>query len=155
MEFYESNRDLIMIEREIMNTHPEYNLLADEKKFLTEEDLLEEHEEADGLDKERYLIKVDDDFIGIIDFIMENPRDKKPWLGLLIIRKDWTRKSFAGKALSKYEELMRGRNITEVRLGCFTDNSTGMQFWEKNDFQKVEEISFKEKPLWIMEKKLV
>ncbi|WP_423410584.1 GNAT family N-acetyltransferase [Heyndrickxia sp. MSNUG] len=117
--------------------------------------MLEEHEEGDGLDKERYLIKVGDDFIGIVDFIMENPRDKKPWLGLLIIRKDWTRKSFAGKALAKYEELMRGRNITEVRLGCFSDNSTGMQFWEKNSFQKVEEINFKEKPLWILEKKIV
>lgn len=154
MEFYRSNKDMISIEMEIMNSHPEYNLLADGKRVLTEEDLLGEHEEEDVLDKERYLLKVDDVFIGIIDFIKENPRDKKPWLGLLIIHKDWTRNSFAEKALTKYEEVMRSRNIREVRLGCFIANKTGMKFWEKNGFYRVKEISFREKPLWIMEKKI-
>ncbi|MGA9226550.1 MAG: GNAT family N-acetyltransferase [Mesobacillus sp.] len=155
MEFYKSNKEMISIEMEIMNSHPDYNLLADGKKFLAEVDLLEEHEEEEELDKERYLLKVEDAFIGIIDFILENPRDMKPWLGLLIIHKDWTQKSFAGKALAKYEELMRSRDINEVRLGCFTANTTGMKFWERNGFQKVKEISYQEKPLWIMEKKLV
>ncbi|MEH7884955.1 GNAT family N-acetyltransferase [Bacillus sp. JJ1609] len=155
MEFYKSNKEMISIEMEIMNSHPDYNLLADGKRFLADEDLLEEHEEEEELDKERYLLKVDDAFIGIIDFIMENPRDKKPWLGLLIIHNDWTQKSFAGKALAIYEELMRSRNIKEVRLGCFTANTTGMKFWERNGFHKVKEISYREKPLWIMEKKLV
>jgi len=155
LEFYKSNKEMISIEMEIMNSHPEYNLLADGKRVLSEADLLEEHEEDGVMEKERYLLKDNDAFVGIIDFIMENPRDEKPWLGLLIIHHDWTRKSFAAKALAKYEELMRSRNIKEVRLGCFTANSTGMKFWERHGFHKIKEISYREKPLWIMEKKLV
>jgi RimJ/RimL family protein N-acetyltransferase len=154
LEFYKSNIEMIQIEMEIMNSHPEYNLLADGKKFLAVEDLLEEHEEEEELDKERYLIKVDDAYIGIIDFIMENPRDKMPWLGLLIIHRDWTRKTYAEMALAIYEGLMRNRNINEVRLGCFAENLAGISFWEKHGFTKLKEISYRDKPLWVMEKRL-
>jgi RimJ/RimL family protein N-acetyltransferase len=152
MEFIKSNKDLITFEMEIMNSHPEYNILSDGKAVLTYEDLIEEHEEE--LEKERYIIKYGNEMIGIIDFIMENPRDKKPWLGLLVIHKAWTGNSYAKKALDKYEDMMGKRNVTLVRLGCFGENSKGMNFWQRNGFEKVKEISFREKPLWIMEKKL-
>lgn len=152
MEFIKSNKDLIPSEMEIMNSHPDYNLLSEGKAVLTYEDLIEEHEEE--LEKERYVIKVENDMIGIIDFIMENPRDHKPWLGLLIIHKTWTGHSYAKQALKKYEDLMRERNVFAVRLGCLTENINGMSFWQQNGFQNVKEISFRKKPLWIMEKKL-
>lgn len=152
MEFIKSNKDLIPYEIEIMNSHPEYNFLSEGKAVLTYEDLLEEHEEE--LEKERYILKVGEDMIGIIDFIMENPRDQQPWLGLMIIHKTWTGNSYAQKALARYEDMMREKNVFAVRLGCFTENITGMNFWQRNGFKKVKEISFREKPLWIMEKKL-
>lgn len=155
MEFILSSRHMIEQEMEIMNSHPEYNLLADGKTVLGEEDLLKEHEENGELKKERYLIKSGDHYIGIIEFIMDNPTDRKPWLGLLIIHRDWTKKSYAVKALAKYEEIMKSRNINEVRLGCFTANITGMNFWGKQGFHKVKEITFHKKPLWIMEKALI
>lgn len=154
MEFIRSGKETILAEMEIMNSQPEYNLLADGKKVLDEEDLLSEQEEKKELGKERYLIKAGEHLVGIIDFIMENPRDHKPWLGLLIIDRKWSRKSVGAAALAKYEQMMRERGIKEVRLGCFTDNVIGMAFWEKQNFRKVEEITFRGKPLWVMEKHL-
>jgi RimJ/RimL family protein N-acetyltransferase len=85
---------------------------------------------------------------------MENPRDKMPWLGLLIIHRDWTRKTYAKMALAIYEGLMKNRNINEVRLGCFAENLAGISFWEKHGFTKLKEISYQDKPLWVMEKRL-
>jgi RimJ/RimL family protein N-acetyltransferase len=151
MEFIRSNKEMIPIEMEIMNSHPEYNLLADGKRILTEEDMLEEHDEGNDLEKERYLLKEGENYIGIIDFIMLNPRDQKPWLGLLIIHRDWTRQSYAEKALAIYEDMMRSRNSKEVRLGCFAANSQGMSFWKKQGFTKIKEITYRDQPLWILE----
>lgn len=154
MEFILSSRDMITIELDIMNSHPEYNLLSDGKKYLTKEDMMEEHDEGNELEKERYLIKYEDQYIGIIDFIMENPRDQMPWLGLLIIHKDWNNKSLAKLALSKYVEIMRSRNISEVRLGCYAENTKGIHFWKNNGFIKIKEVILNEKQLWIMSKLL-
>jgi GNAT superfamily N-acetyltransferase len=154
MEFIRSNKEMIPIEMEIMNSHPEYNLLADGKRILSQEDLLEEHDEGSDLEKERYLLKVGENYIGIIDFIMLNPRDQKPWLGLLIIHRDWTRQSYAEKALTIYEDMMRIRGINEVRLGCFEANSPGLSFWEKQGFTRIKEITYRDQPLWILEKAL-
>lgn len=155
MEFIRSSKDTILAEMEIMNSQQEYNLLADGKKVLNEEDLLSEQEEKKELGKERYLIKEEGHLVGIIDFIMENPRDQKPWLGLMIIDRKWTRNSYGAAALAKYEQMMRERGIKEVRLGCLTENVSGMAFWEKQNFRKLEEITFRDKPLWVMEKHLV
>jgi GNAT superfamily N-acetyltransferase len=154
MKFELSSQGKIPIEMEIMNSQPEYNLLSEGKRILDEKDLLEEHEEGKEFDKERYLIEVEGKSIGIIDFIMRNPRDGKPWLGLMIIHKDWTRKGIAEKALSMYEEMMAERGITEVRLGCFTANKPGLSFWTKMGFLQIKQIEFRDKPLWIMEKKI-
>ncbi|CAM3799220.1 GNAT family N-acetyltransferase [Mesobacillus thioparans] len=154
MKFIKSSKDRISEEMEIMNSHPDYNLLADGKRILDEKDLLEEHEEDKDLKKERYLIELEGKSIGIIDFIMKNPRDGKPWLGLMIIHRAWTRKALAEKALSAYEEMMKERGITEVRLGCFAANQPGLSFWKKHGFKQVKQIEFREQPLWIMEKKI-
>ncbi|WP_170169047.1 GNAT family N-acetyltransferase [Mesobacillus subterraneus] len=154
MEFVTSNKEMIPFELKIMNSHPEYNLLAEGKRILTDEDMLEEHEEGKELAKERYLMKVEEDYIGIIDFVMRNPRDEKPWLGLLIIHQSWSRQGKAEKALAIYEDMMKERGIREVRLGCFEANAAGLAFWEKTGFQRVKKIEFREKPLWIMEKAL-
>jgi RimJ/RimL family protein N-acetyltransferase len=154
MEFVKSTIEMIPVEMEIMNSHPEYNLLSDGKRHLGEEDLLEEHLEKNDLDKERYLIQVGHDYIGIIDYIMHNPKDGKPWIGLLVIHNDWTEKSFAKQALEIYEHTMKTSGITEIRLGCFTENLRGMRFWAKQGFIKLNEITYNEQPLWVLEKKL-
>ncbi|HYK74560.1 MAG TPA: GNAT family N-acetyltransferase [Pseudoneobacillus sp.] len=154
MEFIKTNTQFISIEMEIMNSHPDYLLLSDGKNQLSYEDLLEEHLEEEELDKERYLIKEEDNYVGIIDYIMENPNDKKPWLGLLIIRKEFTNMSLAKKAYGIYEMTMKNRGIQEVYLGCYKDNHNGLKFWKKNGFSILKEINYNEKPFYVLEKKI-
>lgn len=47
----------IDIEKEIMNSNIEYNLIAHDKELLENEDILEEFKEAEELQVERYLVK--------------------------------------------------------------------------------------------------
>ncbi|MDZ5470900.1 GNAT family N-acetyltransferase (plasmid) [Bacillus sp. 31A1R] len=154
MKLIESNPSLISIELEIMNSHPYHNLVSEGRKLLTEDDMMEEHEESSELNKERYLIEYVDKYIGIVDFIMKNPRDDKPWLGLFIIHQDWTGKGLSEEAFNVYESLMKSRGIKEVRLGCFVNNERGLHFWKKQKFEIVKEIEFKDKPMYVLEKKL-
>ncbi|MFE8703252.1 GNAT family N-acetyltransferase [Cytobacillus sp. FJAT-54145] len=153
MKFIKSNKTYIPIELAIMNSQPEHNLVSEDRELLTDEDLLEEHEEHKDK-KERYLISLDDEFIGIVDFIMENPRDLKPWLGLFIVHKNWEGKGVAQEAYTWYENLMKARGVGEVRLGCFKNNLKGLTFWRRQKYEIVKEIDFKEKPMFVLEKKL-
>ncbi len=45
------------------------------------------------------LIKFDDTYIGILDYLMENPNDHCPWLGLLMIHGDYRGFGFGHRRL--------------------------------------------------------
>lgn len=152
MKLVISNKSMIPIELEIMNSQPEFNLLSVGKEQLTEKEILEEHEEE--LEKERYLIEENGKYIGILEFIMRNPKDEKPWLGLLIIHKAWTKQSYAQQAFDTYIGIMKERNVKEVRLGCLEGNDPGQRFWDRNGFVRVKKTLYNNRPLWILEKKL-
>jgi len=85
------------IEKEIMNSNMEYNLIAYDKQVLGNEDILETFKEADELQVERYLVKKDEDYIAILDYGMSSPRHQKPWLSLLAIHKKYQGFGYAKK----------------------------------------------------------
>lgn len=135
-----------------MNSNPEYNLISEDKLYLTEADILKEHE--DEIEKERYIVTSESGPIAIVDFTMCNPRDKNPWLGLFIIHKHAQNKGHAETIYSEYEELMIKRQIKEVHLGCLVNNEPGIRFWGKTGYSIYKEIDFKGKPLYCLKKNL-
>lgn len=154
MLLVKSDNSTVNIELAIMNSHPDHNLISEGRKFLTEEDILSDHKEEDGIEKERYLIKKHEESIGILDFTMENPKDKKPWLGLFIIHKEYEGTGLSQEAYMLYENLMKSRNVLEVRLGCYQDNVKGQGFWKRNGFNVVRETEYKNKTMLVLEKVL-
>ena len=48
---------------------------------------------------------------------MENPSDKMPWLGLLMIHARHQEKGYAIEELKKYECIMQNEGLKKVRLG--------------------------------------
>ena len=57
------------------------------------------------------FIKLDDTYIGVMDYLMENPKDQCPWLGLLMIHADYQGFGFGTQAYSLYESEMRERGL--------------------------------------------
>ena len=78
--------DLLEIVLEILNSNPHYNILANGNPSRTIEEV---RKEFINQISESYLIKLDDKYIGIIDFLANNPNDNHPWIGLLMIHGDY------------------------------------------------------------------
>ncbi|MGB8954968.1 MAG: GNAT family N-acetyltransferase [Tumebacillaceae bacterium] len=123
--------DSLPIALNIINSNPEYNQLENGQKSRTLDEI-----RADLLnDKtESLLIHAEDEPIGVLVFLMENPADGYPWLGLLIIDSGAKRKGFGKTAYQQYEQLMRDRGVTAVRLGVLQENHGARTFWEALGF---------------------
>lgn len=147
------NSQTMLQELEVMNSNPLYNRISEDKSFLTEADILKEHE--DEIEKERYIATSEGSPIAIVDFTMCNPRDKNPWLGLFILHKNAQNKGYAQAIYSEYEELMIKRHVKEVHLGCLVKNEPGIRFWGSLGYSIYQEIDFKGKPLYCLKKSLV
>lgn len=147
-----SHPDYASIELEIMNSDTLHNLISKGKEKMTLEEILEDHHEE--IEKERYLIMWEGREAGILDFTLLNPKDEKPWLGLLVIHLDYQKKGLGQKAYDLYEQMMRNKGLACVRLGCFVENQKGLSFWEKQGFSVYKEIEFEGRPMYCLEKLL-
>jgi len=131
VHFEKITRENLYIALEILNSNPEYNLLENGKETRTiseiEEDLLNHMSES-------VLIMLDDTYIGVMDYIMENPKDHCPWLGLLMIHGDYRGFGFGTQAYVLYENMMLERGIPKVRIGVIKDNVNAHRFWKSLGF---------------------
>lgn len=146
------SNNTILTELDIMNSNPDFNLLSEGKEQLSEQDILHEHKATFA--KERYLVQYESQAVGILDFMMLNPKDQTPWLGLLAIHQQHQQQGIGVKVYLHYESLMKQRGIPKVRLGCLKDNRKGFKFWSKMGFSTIKEVEYNGKPLYVMEKNL-
>ncbi|TYP72731.1 GNAT family N-acetyltransferase [Paenibacillus methanolicus] len=127
-----SGLDHIAEERGIMNSDPYYNRVSKDKELLTDPEIEEELRQAAIIGAERYLARdAAGTFVGILDFLMRNPRDGYPWLGLLLVRKEEQGRGIGEALLSQYETLMRERGVQAYRLGAIVENEPARRFWTK------------------------
>ncbi|WP_068620875.1 GNAT family N-acetyltransferase [Paenibacillus tuaregi] len=154
LNFVACSPETIRVEVEIMNSNRAFNLMSNDKEELTEQDILDDMNESSKLGAERVLLQVDNEYIGVMDWIMENPNDGYPWLGLLAIHKQFQRKGYARQALARYCELMRERGVSSFRIGVLVDNEPAQQFWTRMGFREVKNGKMGEKPIIIYEKAL-
>ena len=142
------------IEKEIMNSNIEYNLIAYDKQVLRNEDILETFKEADELQVERYLVKKDGDYIAILDYGMSSPRHQKPWLSLLAIHKKYQGLGYAKKIYMTYEELMKDQQVNCIQIAVHSTNKKALNFWTSLGFIKFDERTYEGKVLISFEKTL-
>ncbi|MDQ6600827.1 GNAT family N-acetyltransferase [Bacillus salipaludis] len=144
----------IDIEKEIMNSNVEYNLIAFDKEFLEQNDILKEHKEAEELVVERYLVKKGDEYIGILDYGMSSPRLQKPWLSLLVIHKKYQGLGYAKKLYMTYEKLMRDKKVKCIQIAVHSTNEKALNFWTSLGFIKFNERTYEGKVFFSFEKEL-
>lgn len=131
MYFEEITQETLYIALEIINSNPAYNLLENGNVTRTIADMEKEFLNPQSTSA---FIKLDDTYIGIIDYLLENSKDHTPWLGLLIIHSDYQGYGFGVQAFKLYENDMLNRGLICVRIGVIKDNLKAHIFWKSLGF---------------------
>jgi GNAT superfamily N-acetyltransferase len=131
MYFEEVTKETLYIALEIVNSNQSYNVFENEIPTRTLSDIEDEFMNPNTTS---VFIKLEDTYIGVIDYLMENPKDNCPWLGLLMIHGDYQGFGFGAQAYALYENEMRKRGVKSVRLGVLSENLKAIQFWNSLGF---------------------
>lgn len=135
--FEKISKSLIDVIVEITNSNQNYNLIENGELSRSKEQLLKEYFESAN-QSDTYFIKLDDTYIGLIDFLELNPRDGFPWLGLLMIHADYQGFGFGTNAFLLFEQELLKKNIHALRLGVLINNHQAKSFWKSQGFNYVE-----------------
>jgi len=80
--------------------------------------------------------------IGIVDFLEENEDDGYPWLGTLIVHRDYQRQGFGTEIFHCLATHFRQQmGWTALRAGVRTQNERGLAFLQHLGFRVLEEKS--------------
>lgn len=75
--------------------------------------------------------------VGVADYLVENPSDRTPWLGLLMIHRDWQRKGLGKEAFCGLTGHFIRIGWTRVRIGVLRANQGVLPFWRGLGFRMV------------------
>ncbi|MDQ0197823.1 GNAT family N-acetyltransferase [Neobacillus ginsengisoli] len=131
MYFEGITNETLYIALEIINSNHEYNTFENGKAIRNINDI--DGEFINPLSTSSF-IKLDDTYIGLIDYLMENPNDHYPWLGLLMIHRDYQGYGFGAEAYALFENEMLERGIKHVRIGVLKENTKAHSFWKSLGF---------------------
>lgn len=140
--------------KQIVNSNKEYNFLSEGHAELTDAEILELYESSKRVGAVMSYILLNGAPIGVIDYLIENPSDKMPWLGLLMIHAHNQGKGYATAALEKYEFLMKTKNLKKVRLGVIKGNTSALKFWINRGFTFYQEKQGDKWTVMCLEKEL-
>lgn len=137
INFEKINIELIDVIVEITNSNPDYNQIENGISTRSIDEIKKEYFDTSN-QSETYFIKLDDTYIGLIDFLEHNPRDGFPWLGLLMIHRDYQGYGFGSNAFILFEENIKIKGIPSIRLGILPKNASAKSFWKSHGFDYVE-----------------
>lgn len=132
-----STLDMVEVEKTIMNSNPFFNLISKDKEELSPEEIEKEMFESQKIGAERYIIQEGDHSIGILEYLMNNPSDGYPWLGLLVIKKEHQSQGYGVQALQEFYNIMTERQVKAFRIGVIVGNEPAHRFWRKQGFMEV------------------
>lgn len=152
MMFQPITEDLLDIVVEILNSNTHYNILENGVPLRTIE---EAKNEFLNQDTESYLIFLGNKYIGIIEFLKNNPNDNCPWIGLLMIHGEYHSKGYGKMAYNLFEEKLKLQNCNKVRIGILQENKTAKKFWTSLGFKFYASKQWKDKTIECFEKQLI
>lgn len=137
---------------EIVNSNTTYNLLENGNPLRS---IKEVSNEFLNPITDSFLIIHENKYIGIIDFLKNNPKDNYPWLGLLMIHDDYHSMGYGKKAYVSFEEKLKKQNFTNVRIGILQKNLNAIEFWKSLGFKLYGESTWEGKSVDCFEKHLM
>jgi len=151
-EFQPITEDLLEETLEILNANSLYNVLENGSPQRTIE---EARNEFLNQDTESYLIVLENKYIGIIDFLKNNPNDGCPWIGLLMIHGKYHSMGYGKMVYKIFEEKLIQQNYNKVRIGVLQENRIAYKFWTSLGFQLYTNKQWQGKAIACLEKKLI
>ncbi|WP_270181206.1 GNAT family N-acetyltransferase [Alkalihalobacillus sp. CinArs1] len=142
------------VEKEIFNRNPAYNVIAFDKETLDDSDLQEQYRDMKEFHTERYLVKENDHVLGVIEYGMESPRSRKPWLSLLIIDRQYQGRGYARKVYGLYESKMVEKGADLIQIAVHAENSYALRFWRSIGFEVYDERAYEGKQYYSLDKTL-
>ncbi|MCT8138182.1 GNAT family N-acetyltransferase [Anaerobacillus sp. CMMVII] len=151
--FEEIREDTLYIALELVNSNLAYNVLEHNKETRTLEELKEEllNDQTKSM-----FIKLDETYIGLIDYLMKNPKDNFPWIGLFLIHSDYQGYGFGSGAYFRFENEILKPETKIVRIGILKENKIAKGFWESQGYQYDQTIvTEQDKVVFCYQKSLV
>lgn len=124
----------------ILNSDPFFNRVSKDKDVFTEEEIREELQEGQNMGAERFVIQDGDRYVGVLELLMNNPKDGYPWLGLLQIRKSFQGQGYGRRAMDLFYDIMKERGVRTFRLGVIAENEPGHRFWKGQGMAPVKSV---------------
>ncbi|ABR48162.1 GCN5-related N-acetyltransferase [Alkaliphilus metalliredigens QYMF] len=130
--FQPITEELLEFVLEIVNSNSDYNILENGNPLRTIEEVRSEflNETTDS-----YLIILENKYVGIIDFLKNNPKDNHPWIGLLMIHGDDHYRGYGKKAYVLFEEILKQQKTDKIRIGILQKNSSAKAYWTSLGFK--------------------
>jgi GNAT superfamily N-acetyltransferase len=129
--FEKISETTLYIAEEIVNSNPNYNRLENGSETRSIEDLRLELLASDTIS---VFVKLDDTYIGVVNYLMENHIDHCLWIRLLMIHQDYQGYGFGTQAYFSYEKDMLEKGTKVLRLGVPKGNEGVRKFWEELGF---------------------
>ena len=135
------SKETLYIALEVVNSNKIYNRLENGREART---LKEIEEEFLNPMTESYFVKEKNEYVGVLDYLVENPKDHYPWLGLLMIYQSYHGRGYGKAAYSLFENEARIAGMQIVRLGVLIENKPAKTFWESLGYKRYETKPYKE-----------
>ncbi len=136
---------------EIVQSNAAYNILENGNPQRT---IKEIRSEFLNPATDSFLIKIENNYVGLIDFLRKNPRDGCPWLGLMMIHSTYHSMGYGKKAYRSFEERLKKHQFESVRLGVLQKNMHARVFWESLGFEFYGESEWEGRAVDCFEKRL-
>lgn len=152
IEFQPITEDSLEYVLEIINSNPNYNILENGNPLRSIDEVRSEflNQTTDS-----YLVLMGNSYIGIIDFLKNNPNDNCPWIGLLMIHGEYHSLGYGKKAYMAFEERLKQQNYGIVRIGVLKENTSANKYWTSLGFRFYKNSEWEGKLIECLEKPLI
>ncbi len=148
ISFEQVTEETLYIALEMVNSNPEYNLIKVGKETRTIEDV----KEAFIQERTKSIcIKLDDTYIGLINYSPLHSIDQCPWLNEFLIHKDYQGYGFGSKAHDLFENQLA---TSKIRSGVFKEHTVGKDFLEARGYTVIDSLNNQGREMNVFEKKL-
>lgn len=137
---------------EIINSNSHYNIMENGNPLRTIEGA---RNEFLNQNTDSYLMILENKYIGIIDFLKNNPNDNCPWIDLLMIRGEYQSMGYGKEAYILFEEKLKQQNLDRVRIGILQENTIAKKYWTSVGFKYFGDGQWQGRTIECFEKRLV
>ena len=103
-------------------------------------------------------IWLEGELVGVIDWLLENPNDGRPWLGLIMVRENMQRRGIAREAVTGLLSHLARQGVSVLRAAVIEGNVAGLANMRSLGFGEVEQTTVRiaagERRLTIFERAL-